>query len=449
MFGNLFGKKQPTKVRKNPVIAGEAQRYKNGGGKPSGQTAYETWLQQISMLRNAVSTTAELASSAQLKFYKEDTKGKRTVFANPKMFDKDFMNDKDDLSSFLYNYFGAIKMYDNVLIIPEQSKYKPRAGKVDFFIIDNQRWSINPNETGSQTVKDITYKSSQGTETKFAYEDIILITKPLTSNNVLYGISRLVSLNNEIERIISMGDYLDNYIASGAKKSVIVGTDDFLSPKQEDDIRDTLNKFLSDPNQKVVLLNSEKLSVNEVSENLGSLDVANFMVKLNKRVLEGYNLPKFLLGDYEGVSNAELVRLSMRVFFETALKPEFLRLQRHLTRYARDVLNIKNILLEFDFEGISILEDSITEKLDKAERLNMLGAYSLNEVRVAVGDSAIENPNFDLHFAPAYLTSGTPVTIENLEQDISRKLSSTQTPNNDTVSGAGGTSNTEGLNGAV
>ena len=48
-----------------------------------------------------------------------------------------------------------------------------------------------------------------------------------------------------------------------------------------------------------MMLNSEKLTVKEVSESLQSLDVANFMVKLNKRVLESYNLPKFLLGDYE------------------------------------------------------------------------------------------------------------------------------------------------------
>ena len=451
VFNKVFNN-APTRVTKNPVIASEAFRYKSGGGKPVGTTVYETWLQQIAVLRNVIGTTAELASSATLKFYKEDTKGKKTVFNNPKMFDRDFMNDKDDVSSFIYNYFGQIKTYDSVLIIPEQSKYTPRNGKVDFFIIDNQRWYANPNTTGSQTIDSVTYRSSGGNETVYKYGDIIYISKPLTSQNLLYGVSRLLSLNNEIERIITMGTYLDNYIASGAKKSVIIGTDDFLSPKQEDEIKDAINKFLSDPNQKVVLLNSEKLSVNEVSESLGSINVADFMSKLNRRVLESFNLPKFLLGDYEGVSNAELVRLSMRVFFETAIKPEFIRLQRHLTRYARDVLNVKNILLEFDFEGISILEDSLAEKLDKAERLFMLGSYSHNEVRRSVGDEAIENPNFDLHFAQAYLTSGIPVTIENLQEDIKNKLNVETTAKDnvsDVPSGNGGEANTPDLNGAV
>ena len=104
IFNKVFNK-APQKRTKNPVIANEAFRYRNGGGRPAGMAVYENWLQQISILRNVISTTAELASSAHIKFYKEDSKGKRGIFNNPKMFDKDFMNDKDDLTSFLYNYF--------------------------------------------------------------------------------------------------------------------------------------------------------------------------------------------------------------------------------------------------------------------------------------------------------------------------------------------------------
>ena len=118
-FNKVFNK-APQKRTKNPVIANEAFRYRNGGGRPVGMAVYENWLQQISILRNVISTTAELASSAHIKFYKEDSKGKKSIFNNPKMFDKDFMNDKDDLTSFLYNFFGQIKTYDNVLIIPEK-----------------------------------------------------------------------------------------------------------------------------------------------------------------------------------------------------------------------------------------------------------------------------------------------------------------------------------------
>jgi hypothetical protein len=74
IFNKVFNK-APQKRTKNPVIANEAFRYRNGGGRPAGMAVYENWLQQISILRNVISTTAELASSAHIKFYKEDSKG--------------------------------------------------------------------------------------------------------------------------------------------------------------------------------------------------------------------------------------------------------------------------------------------------------------------------------------------------------------------------------------
>jgi len=436
---------------KNPLMKTEYRAYQNGMKKQVGLSVYKTWIDQISSLRNVLATTSELASGANIKFYKVDSKGKKKLIINPKQFDTMFMNDIDDVSSFLYNYFGQIKAYDNVLIIPEESKYSYRKGKVDFFISDNIRWKANPNETGKQTIDSFTYTSSMGAETIYNYEDVIFIRKPLNSSNLLYGVSRLQSLNSEISRILNMGDYVDSYIASGAKKSVIVGTDEPMNPNQQADILESFNKFLNNPNQKALMLNAEKLSVKEVSESLASTDVVNFLIKLNRTVLESYNLPKFLFGNYEGVSNSELVRLSMRVFFEVGIKPEFIRLGRHITRYARDVLGIKNILCEFDYEGISILEDSLEEKLDKAKTLNAMGAYSLNEVRLAVGEEAIENENFDLHLAPANITSGIPVTFENFYEDIDRKLDNENISNleetNELPSGEGGEQNTEGMNG--
>lgn len=441
-----------TTVTKNPLMKSEYRGYQNGQKKPVGLTIYDTWLKQVSALRTVIGSTAELASGANIKFYKVDSKGKKKVIINPKQFDTLFMNDIDDIGSFLYNYFGQIKMFDNVLIIPEASKYKFRENKVDFFIADNARWKANPNETGKQTIDSFTYTSSQGIETPYKYEDVIYIRKPLTSNNLLYGVSRLQSLNEEIARILNMGEYVDKYIASGAKKSVIIGTDDIMSPNQQDDILDEFNKFLNNPNQKALMLNTEKLTVKDVSEGLASTDVVNFLVKLNNTVLESYNMPKFIKGNYEGQSNKELIREALRIYFELALKPEFLRLARHLTRYSRDILGIKNMLIEFDYEGISILEDSLTEKLEKAEKLNRMGAYSLNEVRQAVGEEPIDNPNFDLHLAPANITSGVPVTFENFYGDIDRKLQQenqniTSEEPNQLESGNGGEQNEEDMRG--
>jgi len=433
------------KVTKNPLMATDYNSYTNGQNKPIGYHVYSKWINQVSSLRNVLATTAELASGANIKFYKVDSKGKKKLILNPKQFDTMFMNDIDDVSSFLYNYFGQIKAYDNVLIIPEESKYPYRQGKVDFFIADNKSWKANPNTTGKQTIETFTYTSTQGTETTYNYDDVIFIRKPLTSSNLLYGVSRLQSLNEEISRILNMGDYVDGYIASGAKKAVVVGTDEPMSPSQQDDILEALNKFLYNPKQKALMLNAEKLSIKEISESLASTDVVNFLVKLNKTVLEAYNMPKFFNGDYSDTSNAELVRLSTRIFFECAIKPEYLRLGRHLTRYARDILNIKNLSIEIDFSGLSLLERSAKETMEITSEQLKLGAISHNEFREQNGYETIDLEAMDKHYVGTYITSSQPIRFENFEEDINRR----QALENEVeqISGMGGANNNPDENG--
>jgi hypothetical protein len=445
-------KENPSKVTKNPLIKAEALGYKNGQKRPVGQQIYKQWINQISALRNVLGTTSELASGASIKFYKVDTKGKKKLILNPKQFDTMFMNDIDDVSSFLYNYFGQIKTYDNVFIIPEESKYPYRKGKIDFFIADNTNWYANPNETGKQTIDSFTYRSNQGIETQYKYEDVIYIRKPLTSSNLLYGVSRLQSLNEEVNRILTMGGYVDNYIASGAKKSIIIGADSPMSPNDQMDTIEQFNSFLKDPNTKALMIDTEKLNIKEVSESLASTDVINFLVKLNKQVLESYNLPKFLLGNYAETSNAELVRLSMRIFFQSVLYPEFLRLGRHLTRYAQNILNIKNMEIVFDFDGINLLEDSLDERLKATSEMFKLGLLSPNEARVKLGEDSIDLESMDKHYSPSYLYSGLPVSYENYDQDMEAKLN-TEKPSNssnqDTPKGDGRESQSEDLGGRV
>lgn len=435
-------KESPSKVTKNPLIKAEALGYKNGQKRPIGQQIYKQWINQISALRNVLGTTSELASGASIKFYKVDTKGKKKLILNPKQFDTMFMNDIDDISSFLYNYFGQIKTYDNVFIIPEESKYPYRKGKIDFFIADNTNWYANPNETGKQTIDSFTYRSNQGMETQYKYEDVIYIRKPLTSSNLLYGVSRLQSLNEEVNRILTMGGYVDNYIASGAKKSVIIGADSPMSPNDQMDIIEQFNSFLKDPNTKALMIDTEKLNIKEVSESLASTDVINFLVKLNNSVLEAYNMPKFLKGNYEGVSNSELVRLSMRVFFETAIKPEFTRLSRHLTRYARDVLGLKNFFIDFDFQGISLLERSAKETMEITSEQLKLGAISHNEFREQNGYETIDLEAMDKHYVGTYITSSQPIRFENFDEDIARRQQLENEP--EQPKGEGGKDQSEG-----
>lgn len=442
-WGILKNKAKQT-VNKHPTIENESIIYNNGNNKPINLKAYETWANQVSTLNTALGTTGDLASSAKLKFYKKDSKGNLKL-TNFKYIDTDFMNAEQDLPSWLYQYFTTKKLYNNVLIVPEESGRKQRKGIVDFYIMDNVKWKIDPDKTGTTAIDTFIYTTSKGDIT-YNYDDVIYISKQLGTSNLLYGISKLQSLNNEVLRILSMGKFVDNFVSSGGKKAVIAGHETPMNENTATEVKQAINKYLKDPNQKVLLLNTEKLSIKEVSDSLAGNDIASFMVKLNKTVFEAFNMPKWLIGDYEGSTNSETVRLGLRVYFQTAIKPEFLSLEKHLTRYITDNLKAKNIIAKFDYDDIDILEDSATEAFEVSSGLFKLGGLSVNELRIKNGLEPIDNPNFDFHFAPAYLMSGQPVRYEKFEEDVAQNILSSNT--NSVPSGEGGQDNTEDENGA-
>lgn len=442
-------RKQPTKRTKNPTIAGDALKYQNGSGVPRNQRQYQLWINQISALRNVIGSTAQMASGAKLMLSIEDSKGKKKRFKKD-IIDVNFMNNEEDTTQWLYKYFGTLKTFENILIIPESSKGKFRAGKVDFYIQDNVKWSVNADTTGKRTYDKFTIKTSTK-DYVYDYDDVIFINKSLTSANPLYGMSRLQSLNEEIARILSMGNFVDSYIGSGGKKSAIIGYEGMISEAQQEGIKDAFNNFLTNPDTKSLLLNAEKLNVNQISDSLAGNDIIGFMTNLNETILESYNLPKWILGDYEGSTNSETVKLGLRVWFEVAIKGELTTLSRHLQRYFRNIMNIKNLVVDFDYSGISLLEDDAKVVLERSSQMFRDGAMSSNEYREAMGLVRLEGEAFDYHLVPANITSGQPVTFENFEADVQAKLDNENTetnPNEDIPSGTGGQNNTEDMRGS-
>ena len=439
-------RKQPNKRSKNPTIAGDALKYQNGSGVPRNQRQYQLWINQISALRNVIGSTAQMASGAKLMLSIEDSKGKKKRFKKD-IIDVNFMNNEEDTTQWLYKYFGTLKTFENILIIPESSKGKFRAGKVDFYIQDNVKWSVNADTTGKRTYDKFTIKTSTK-DYVYDYDDVIFINKSLTSANPLYGMSRLQSLNEEIARILSMGSFVDSFISSGGKKSAIIGYDGMLGVPQQEMIKEAFDEFLTNPDTKSLLLNAEKLNVNQISDSLAGNDIIGFMTNLNETILESYNLPKWILGDYEGSTNSETVKLGLRVWFEVAIKGELTTLSRHLQRYFRNIMNIKNLVVDFDYSGISLLEDDAKTVMENTAELYKLGGLTPNELRVANGYERVEEEAMDSYYAPAYLMSGNPIRFDKFEEDIKASQEANNTEANEVPSGTGGENNNEGEQGA-
>jgi len=129
--------------------------------------------------------------------------------------------------------------------------------------------------------------------------------------------------------------------------------------------------------------------------------------------MKSFGLPAYLLGDYDGyVSDAAVVKAS-QIFFQIQIRPVFKSLAHQMTKYFRTTLKLKDAIVDFNFEDIDILHDSLETKMAITEKAYKLGLLSINEAREQLELEPLDTEEANLHFLPAYLLSSTPVAIEN------------------------------------
>ena len=454
LFGFTKKKSQPTKQREKTVItASEATSYQNGGNLPTDNRNFQAYINASSRLDTLIRTSASVASSAKFMYGKMDTKGnfKQTTF---KQSDGLYMNDYQTESDFLFELFGTFMTYDKVLLIPEQSKYSFRKGMIDWSIVPDDQFQANLGT--NQSIESFTHRSSTGIETVYKYSEVIYITRNLTANNLIYAIPKIKALMKTIENILGIHNFMGEYIGSGGKSSIIASSDSLLSEEQSRAVKRSLQEFLGTNAPKALLINSEKFSLDKVSDSLTTAGVLDIMTKLSDEISKSFNMPLYMLGEYSSSTQGTTMQLANRTWFQIQLKPLFNTLSSAFTRYYRDFGGVKNVMVKFDFSEIDLLEDSDSEKLTIANDSLKSGIRSLNEARVYVGLPPIESESADLHISPAFLTGQSPVSFENFEADIARNLASSgantstgtgTNPSDGVESGSGGVDNAEGQRG--
>lgn len=429
LFGFTNQKETKSSNTKSFLSTGEQQNYANGSGVPTVNRSLQSYIEASSRLDTVIRTAASVASAAFIEYGKEDSKGvfKKSTF---KQADGLYMNDYQTESDWLFELFGTLLTYDKVLLVPEDSKYKNRAGLLDWVIVPDDKFTATVGT--SQTIEKFTYTSSGGSTTEYVYDEVVYITRNLTATNLVYAIPRLKSLMTTIENILGIHNFMAEYITSGGKSSIIASSDSLLSEEQNREVKNALNGFLRTNKPKALILNSEKFSLSKVSDSLTTAGVLDIMTMLSEEVTKAFNMPLYLLGEYSSSTQGQTVVYANRTWFEIQLRPLFTTIATALTRHFRDSFGIKNARVRFNFSNISLLEDSDTEKLDIVERAVKLGTMSVNEGRDMMGWERLSAPAADLHHVAAYLLGVNPVSYENFEADVAR--------NNDTT---GGTNNTD------
>jgi hypothetical protein len=157
-------------------------------------------------------------------------------------------------------------------------------------------------------------------------------------------------------------------------------------------------------------------------------EMLSFFVQVNKMMLDHYNMPPALIGDYSasGANKNEELIYSLRVWFTTMMRPVIHNVELGLTRYFRNTLGLKNAVVRFNLHDLDILDDPIDLKVDRALKMHKAGLMSFNEARALCELDPINAPSADLHFLPQYLTGSAPITVENFDKEVERLLQGTQ-----------------------
>lgn len=451
MFG--FFKSAKATQTKSAISNAEAISYVEGGNRPLANRSFQAYLEASSRLDTVIRTSASVASSAKFLYGKVDMKDtfKKAKF---KQADGLYMNDYQTESDFLFELIGTLMTYDKVLIIPEESKYPFRKGMIDYTIVADDKFQVNLGK--NQTIESFTYIAGSGARIEYKYSDVIYITRNLTANNLIYAIPKLKALMKTIESIVGIHNFAGEYIGSGGKNSVIVSSDTMLNEDQARKVRQKFQEFLNSTAPKAMLMNSEKFTVNKISDGLNTSGVLEMMTQLSDEILKAYNMPSYLLGEYSSSTQGGTVLYANRTWFQIQLRPLFNTLSIAFTRHFRDSFGIKNAMVKFDFSNIELLEDSDTEKLKYASDANTVGFMSLDEARVHIGLEPLDTDASKKHYAAAYLLGQAPVAYESFDEDVARNSNNNAGTNDGanstdtgTPSGSGGDSNVEGLSGAV
>jgi len=445
-FLNL-SKQSPPKHNKHPTFGkGDETSYIQGSGKPTAIQNLSTYQNSIERLDTAIRTLTDIVSPARHSFFRKGSDGKLTKVKTPKQFSDEFTNDYQSYVEFNTTLFSTLFRYNAALIVPEESSKKTRKGMVDFFVIDNNKWFLEAG-SGQSTIDRFIYRTTDGTELEYKYEDIIYLLRSYDVTNPLYGIPKITALNRIIQMELSTTAWAQNYTSQGGKKSIIAATGEWLSETSRSKITEALNNYLSATEAKVLLLDNEKLNLNATSDGLDSGKIIELMTFINNSIMESFRIPPELLGkDLRSIQDKSL-RLAARMCYELNISPLITAVEAHFTRYMQEVMGLKNIVFKFDRESIRIFDESEEERQTIAEGRFRLGWASVNESRISIGLDPLEGEEFDRHYLPQYLIGGQgAVSYEALSEQNSTNTSNDNS-STDIPSGPGGSSNDPGMQG--
>lgn len=426
-------------IVKQPTIKNDFIAY-TAGANNTFDEAISSYIQQVETIERAIRLISNIVSLCQFKTFKESGKGtiKPVVIKNVDLM---FPNEIDTHIDFKRKMTSSLFSQGASIIIAEKNTDKFSTADMNFYAYDPAKFDIESD--GSKLITSFVYKSEDGSDIVYRPEDIIYINDSIDPSNLLYSLSRLKALNDVIQIQAGIVAKTKEFTQGGAKDSVIISAKDPIGEKQQKAIKTAFDNFMKSTSSKTMLINTE-LKVDKMSNSMSGSEMLDFFKAINQVILDQFNLPPALLGDYSaaGANKNEELLFSLRVWFTTMLKPILENIGLQFTRYFRNMLGLKGIIVKLDFSEIDILDDFIDAKVDRAIKLHKEGLASLNEARELAELPRIEAEAADLHFFPAFLLGSAPVSVENFDKEVERMLQGANASQSLPAGNAGGSDNT-------
>lgn len=421
---------------KHPTLAADFSAYASGANKTF-DDVYNEYMQTVETIDRAIRIHANIFSMLKLEIFKEDNKGTLSEL-KVKNFDKRYPNEIDTIVDFQRKLAVSIFSQGAGLIVGEAKK-----GMINLYTIDVAKLTLESTKT--EMIKTFIYTGSDGSEIKYKPEDVMYINDSIDPSNLIYSLSRLKSLNDVILIQAGVVAKTKEMAQGGAKDSFIVSAENPMSADNQKVVKSAFDTFISSAGTSSLFLNT-KLNVSQVGNSMSATEMLSFFKEVNKMMLNHFNLPPALIGDYStgGANKNEELIYQLRVWFTTMMRPVIANVELAFTRYFRGKLGLKNAIVKFDLSDLDILDDPIDLKVERALKMHKAGLMSFNEARNLCELPPIDNESADLHFLPQYLTGSAPITVENYTTEVERLLQSLNATGTDALpaGNAGGSDNT-------
>lgn len=426
---------------KHPTIKGDYVSYSEGANN-SFDSVYTEYIQSVETIDRVIRLHANILSLAIPTIYKTTSTGKSSILKVSNI-DLNYLNEVDTRVDFLRKIGVALFSQGASLIVGESGKNK----QINLYPLDMAKVSIE--STATSLIKSFIYTADDNTEFTYKPEDCIYINDSIDPSNLIYSLSRLQSLNDVILIQAGVVAKTKDTMQGGAKDSFIISAENPMAKDTQTKIKNAFDNFMASSASSSLFLNT-KLNYHQVGNSMTGKEMLEFFTKVNHMMIEHFNLPPAILGNYSasGANKNEELIYSLRVWFTTMMRPIITNIELAFTKYLVNTLSLKNAVFKLELVDLDILDDPIDIKVDRALKMHKSGLMSFNEARVLCELPPLPDASADLHFLPQFLTGSAPISIENFDAEKEALLQGTQdtqsaTTNITDASGnAGGEDNT-------